>query len=220
MNRWRLVEAFCLLLVTPPWTAFAADGLPKKYPYDWKALENFPVAKWFDDGKFGIFIHWGPYSVPGYRPGGRGYAEWFPSNLYRDSKDFYPLMKKLFGAAPPEFGYKDIIPRFKAEKWDPDAWADLFARAGARYVIPVGEHHDGFAMWDSRLTGWNAAKMGPKRDVIGELARACRARDLKYGVSYHRERHYWFFGRKQMVSGPPHADIAEEIRRVPAAAGL
>jgi alpha-L-fucosidase len=91
-----------------------------------------------------------------------------------------------------KFGYKDFIPMFKAEKYDPDAWADLFVKAGAKFVVPVAEHHDGFAMYDSDLSPWTAAKMGPKRDLIGDLAAAVKKKGLVFGVSSHRAEH-WFF---------------------------
>jgi alpha-L-fucosidase len=94
-----------------------------------------------------------------------------------------------------KFGYKDFIPMFRAEKFDPDAWVDLFVKAGARYVVPVGEHCDGFAMYASDVTPWNAAAMGPHRDVVGELAKATRARGLKFGVSSHTAEHWWWYGR-------------------------
>ena len=211
----------CLLLALLLNPVSAAEP-SSEGPYEptWESLCTAPVPQWFDDAKLGIFIHWGAYSVAGSQPLIRGYAEHFPKRLYRNAKRFYPYMEATFGGHPPEFGYKDLIPLYKAEKWDPEAWADLFVKAGARYVIPVGEHHDGFAMWDSDLTQWDAVDMGPKRDVIGELAEAVRARGLKYGVSYHRERHHGFFGQRLHRSGPPHADIAEEIRRHPKAAGL
>ena len=93
---------------------------------------------------------------------------------------------------PDKFGYKDFIPLFKAEKYDPDSWAALFKNAGARYVVPVAEHHDGFAMYDSVLTQWCAAKMGPKRDLIGDLAKAVRSQGLIFGLSSHRMEHYTF----------------------------
>jgi alpha-L-fucosidase len=93
----------------------------------------------------------------------------------------------------PQVGYKDLIPRFKAEHFDPQAWAALFHAAGARYVVPVAEHHDGFAMYDSKLSDWTAVKMGPHRDVIGELAKAIRAQGMKLGLSSHRAEHDWFY---------------------------
>ena len=125
------------------------------------------------------------------------------------------------GATPPEFGYKDIIPEFKAENWNPDEWAELFEEVGARYVVLTAEHHDGWANWDSDLTPWNAVEMGPKRDLVGDLGKAVRKRGLKYAPSYHRERHTGFFAKKKYaVHSEPHPDIAEEIRRVPEAASL
>jgi len=180
-----------------------------------------PVPAWFDDGKIGIFIHWGPSSVIGYKKGGAGYAEHVPKLLYDESEHYYPYMKTRWGANPPEFGYKDIIPEFKAEKWNPEEWAALFADVGARYVVLTAEHHDGWANWDSDLTPWNAVDMGPKRDLVGDLGKAVRAKGLKYAPSYHRERHTGFFAmEKYVVHSEPHPDISEEIRRVPKAAML
>ena len=89
---------------------------------------------------------------------------------------YYPYMKERWGATPPEFGYKDIIPEFKAENWDPDEWAKLFAEVGAKYVVLTAEHHDGWANWDSDLTPWNAVDKGPKRDLVGDLGKAVRKR--------------------------------------------
>jgi len=192
-------------------------------PYDgsWEALQKMPVPAWFEDGKIGIFIHWGPYSVIGYRKEGRGYAEHVPKMIYRDAKHYYPYVEERWGAHPPEFGYKDIIPEFKAENWDPDAWARLFADVGAKYVVLTAEHHDGWANWDSDLTPWNAVDKGPQRDLVGELGKAVRRRGLKYAPSYHRERHTGFFAKElYKVHSEPLADIAEEIRRVPEAALL
>ncbi|TWU47023.1 alpha-L-fucosidase [Rubripirellula reticaptiva] len=192
-------------------------------PYDgsWKSLQKMPVPAWFDDGKIGVFIHWGPYSVIGYRQGGRGYAEHVPKQLYSAQDHYYPYMQNRWGATPPEFGYKDIIPEFKAENWDPDAWAKLFADVGFRYCVMTAEHHDGWANWDSDLTPWNAVDKGPKRDLVGDLGKALTKQGLKFAPSYHRERHASFFGKKlYMVNVEPQDDIAEEIRRVPEAASL
>ena len=192
-------------------------------PYDgsWESLQKIPVPAWFEDGKIGIFIHWGPYSVIGYRKGDRGYAEHVPKMIYDDAEHYYPYVKARWGANPPDFGYKDIIPEFKAEKWDPDAWAELFVEVGAKYVVMTAEHHDGWANWDSDLTPWNAADKGPKRDLVGDLGKALRRRGLKYAPSYHRERHTGFFAEdKYKVYSEPRPDIAEEIRRVPEAAML
>ncbi|WP_222846208.1 alpha-L-fucosidase [Pontiella sulfatireligans] len=192
-------------------------------PYDgsWESLQKMPVPAWFDDGKIGIFIHWGPYSAIGYRQGGRGYAEHVPKQIYSGRDHYYPYLKERWGATPPEFGYKDIIPEFKAENWDPEAWAKLFADVGFKYCVMTAEHHDGWANWDSDLTPWNAMDKGPKRDLVGDLGKALKKQGLKYAPSYHRERHASFFGKKlYVVNVEPQDDIAEEIRRVPEAASL
>ena len=192
-----------------------------RYDGSWESLQKMPVPAWFDDGKIGIFIHWGPYSAIGYRKGNRGYAEHVPKMIYEDSAHYFPWMKQRWGQTPPSFGYKDIIPEFKAEKWAPDEWAQLFEDVGARYVVLTAEHHDGWANWDSELTPWNAVDMGPKRDLVGDLGKAVRKRGLKYAPSYHRERHTGFFAQKKYaVHSEPRPDIAEEIRRVPMAASL
>lgn len=202
---------------------FNLKGEATEQPYDgsWESLQQMPVPAWFDDGKIGIFIHWGPYSVIGYRKGGKGYSEHVPKLFYADSKHYYPYMKERWGATPPEFGYKDIIPEFTAENWDPEAWAKLFKEVGATYVVLTAEHHDGWANWDSDLTPWNAVNKGPKRDLVGDLGKALRKEGLKYAPSYHRERHSSFFAKKTyVVNAVPRPDIAEEIRRVPEAASL
>ena len=153
---------------------------------DWQSLRDYKTPEWFHDAKFGIFIHWGVYSVAGFG------SEWYSRNMYQQSTDDYAHHVATFGPQT-ESGYKDLIPKFKAEHFDPAAWAKLFHDAGARYVIPVAEHHDGFPMYQSNLTDWCAGKMGPKRDVLGELAKAIRAEGMHFGASSHRAEHDWFF---------------------------
>jgi alpha-L-fucosidase len=154
---------------------------------DWESLERYEVPEWYKDAKFGIFIHWGVYSVPAFG------NEWYPRNMYREESDEYKHHIATYGAVD-KFGYKDFVPLFKAERFDPGAWARLFKEAGAKYVVPVAEHHDGFAMYDSGLSDWTAAKMGPHRDVIGELAKAVRTAGLHFGASSHRVEHNFFLG--------------------------
>ena len=209
----------CLLIGSVP-TIMAQDA---KAPYDgsWESLQKMPVPAWFDDGKIGIFIHWGPYSRIGYRKGGRGYSEHVPKMMYREPDHYFPIIKERWGKQPPEFGYKDIIPEFKAENWDPDAWAKLFADVGFKYCVMTAEHHDGWANWDSDLTPWNAMDKGPKRDLVGDLSKALKKQGLKFAPSYHRERHQSFFARKlYTVEAEPQPMILEEIKRVPEAASL
>jgi Alpha-L-fucosidase len=154
---------------------------------DWESLQKYEVPEWFQDAKFGIFIHWGVYSVPAFS------NEWYPRNMYEPGFDAFKHHIATYGPQD-KFGYKDFIPMFKAERFDPSAWAQLFKKAGAKYVVPVAEHHDGFAMYDSGLSDWTAAKMGPHRDVIGDLGKAVRAQGLRFGVSSHRVEHDFFMG--------------------------
>ena len=153
----------------------------------WDSLAAYRVPAWFRDAKFGIFIHWGVYSVPAFG------SEWYSRNMYVQGSPAFKHQVETYGPQS-KFGYKDFIPMFRAEHFDPNAWLDLFVQAGARYVVPVAEHCDGFPMYDSRLTDWDAAKMGPKRDVVGELAAATRRHGLHFGVSSHRAEHWWWYG--------------------------
>lgn len=161
------------------------------YREDWNSLRKYEIPEWYKDAKFGIFIHWGVYSVPAYG------NEWYPREMYREGSEIYKHHLARYGP-PYKFGYKDFIPLFKAERFDPKAWAQLFKESGARYVVPVFEHHDGFAMYDSGLSDWTAAKMGPRRDLVGELSMAVRAEGLHLGASSHRIEHNFFLdgGRK------------------------
>jgi len=153
---------------------------------DWTSLRQYRSPAWYDDAKFGIFIHWGVYSVPAFG------SEWYSRNMYQKGSEDYKHHIATYGPQS-KFGYKDFIPMFKAGHFDPQAWARLFRDAGARYVVPVAEHHDGFAMYDSRLSQWTAVKMGPHRDIIGLLAKAIRGEGMHFGVSSHRAEHDWFF---------------------------
>jgi alpha-L-fucosidase len=160
---------------------------------DWESLQNYQVPEWYKDAKFGIFIHWGVYSVPAFG------NEWYPRNMYREDSEEYKHHLATYGPVD-KFGHKDFIPMFKAEHFDPAAWARLFKEAGAKYVVPVAEHHDGFAMYDSGLSDWTAVKMGPHRDVIGDLAKAVRAEGLYFGASSHRVEHNFFLGVGRRIS--------------------
>ncbi|HEX3231912.1 MAG TPA: alpha-L-fucosidase, partial [Pyrinomonadaceae bacterium] len=130
---------------------------------DWESLQKYEAPEWYKDAKFGIFIHWGVYSVPAFG------NEWYPRNMYSAGSDEYQHHIATYGTQD-KFGYKDFIPMFKAANFNAAAWAQLFQKSGAKYVVPVAEHHDGFAMYDSGVSDWTAAKMGPHRDIIGELA--------------------------------------------------
>lgn len=182
------------------------DETAAKGPFSpsWESLERQKVPKWYLDAKFGIFIHWGLYSVPAFG------SEWYPRQMYlKDSAEFKHHVA-TYGSQS-KFGYKDFIAKFKAEHFDANAWAKLFKEAGAKFVVPVAEHHDGFPMYDCGFTAWSAAKMGPKRDLIGDLATAIRNQGMVLGLSSHRAEHWWFLngGRKfdSDVNDPKFADF-------------
>ena len=158
-----------------------------KFKANWASLSQFEMPKWFEKAKFGIFIHWGLYSVPAFN------NEWYSRNMYIQGTEEFEHHVKTFGPHA-EFGYKDFIPLFTADKFDADEWAALFKEAGAKYVCPVAEHHDGFQMYDSELSEWTAAKKGPKRDLIGELKTAFEKQELTFCTSSHRAEHWWFMG--------------------------
>ena len=156
-----------------------------KFEPTWESLRQYTIPAWYEDGKFGIFIHWGVYAVPAFA------NEWYPRNMYIQGSAEYEHHVKTYGPHT-EFGYKDFIPLFRAEQFDPAAWAELFREAGARFVVPVAEHHDGFAMYDCSTSRWTSVHMGPQRDIVGELAQAVRERGMVFGVSTHRAEHWWF----------------------------
>ena len=157
------------------------------YKDNWKSLGTYPVPEWYKNAKFGIFIHWGVYSVPAFG------SEWYPRMMYLQGTPVFEHHVKTYGPQK-EFGYADFIPMFKAEKFDAKEWVSLFKAAGAKYVMPVAEHHDGFQMYDSELSDCNAAKMGPKRDIVGELKTAMEKEGIVFAASSHRAENYWFFG--------------------------
>jgi alpha-L-fucosidase len=170
---------------------FAVSSPAQTAPFEptWESLKRYQAPAWFQDAKFGIFLHWGVYSVPAFG------SEKYPQRMYlknrtpggKPTEVEDPVYKHHVERWGPQskFGYKDFIPMFKAEKWNPEEWAELFQQSGARYVVPVAEHHDGFAMYNSSQTEWNAVKMGPHRDVLGELEQAVRKHGMKFGASSH-----------------------------------
>ncbi|MCH4180585.1 MAG: alpha-L-fucosidase [Atopobiaceae bacterium] len=172
------------------------------YAPDWASLFSWQPPRWFVEARFGIFVHWGVYSVAAHA------NEWYPRNMYIQDKEECAWHRRTFGDQA-TFGYKDLVGRFHAEAFDPEAWADLFRRAGARYVVPVAEHHDGFQMYASDLSRWNAAEMGPHRDVLGELKEAIEREGMAFGTSSHRAEHWFFMGHGREFA----SDVAEPLRR-------
>lgn len=160
----------------------------------WESIKaNYKVPQWFIGAKFGLFMHWGLFSVPAH------HNEWYEKHMY-GSAELIAWHRQHYGT-PDTFGYKDFIPLFTQEKFDADAWAILLKKSGAKFVIPTAQHHENFAMWDSKVTPFNAKQMGPKRDLIGELCKAVRKQGLKFGVSNHGIENFQFINPPaQMLS--------------------
>ncbi len=182
-----IVSVLCVLSVGAQETE-NKDGSTVKSAFEptWESLTKHEVPEWFQDAKFGIYAHLGVYCVPAYG------TEWYPRMMYMKSDDpssVFQHHKTTYGDQS-VFGYKDLIPMFKLEKFDPAAWADLYYKSGAKFAGPVAEHHDGFSMWASQVNRWNAKDMGPKRDVVGELVKEIRKHDMKVITTFH---HGWNF---------------------------
>lgn len=165
------------------------------YSPTWSSLNTRPIPTWFEDAKFGIFIHWGLYSIPAWSPRGT-YAEWYKEwlekkNLFGNGDfngdEVYKHHKHRFGE---DFQYADFAPMFTAIQYNPEAWVDLLKKAGAKYIVFTTKHHDGFCLWNSKEASrdygraWNSVEIGAKRDLVGELATAIRKTDLKFGCYY------------------------------------
>ena len=170
-----------------------------KYKDTWESLSQYRVPDWYKDSKFGIFIHWGVYSVPAFG------SEWYSRNMYIQGSWEYNHHIETYGAHK-DFGYKDFIPMFKAEKFSADEWCDLFKQAGAQYIVPVAEHHDGFQMYKSEVSHWNAYEMGPHKDIVGELSESARRHGIVNGASSHRVEHWFFMGHGKEVE----SDITDD----------
>ena len=156
------------------------------YQAAWDSLTRHEVPQWFSDSKFGLYAHWGIYSVPGF--GNEWYGKW----MHDPAHDIHRQHGERFGS-PTDYGYTRFIDGFTAERYDPEEWADLFAASGALYAGFSLAHHDGFGLWDSDVYRWNVGKMGPKRDLYGELAQALRRRDLRLVAPFHIIRGFnWF----------------------------
>ncbi len=177
------------------------------YEETWSSLKRHRIPEWLDDAKFGIYFHWGPYSVPAFG------NEWYPKNMYIFG-DVYHHHCQVWGE-PEEFGYKDFIPRFTGEHFDADEWVRLFKAAGAKFAGPVAEHHDGFSMWASKVNPWNSVQMGPKRDIVGEMEKAVRSHGLKFITTFHHANNWYYYyhmegldtsdPRYEKLYGRPHA---------------
>lgn len=155
-----------------------------KYTDSWESLSQYDVPEWFRDAKFGMWAHWGPQCV-------EESGDWMARGMYMEDSNEYKWHVERYGH-PSEFGFKDILPLFKAEKWNPDSIVATYKRLGARYFMALGNHHDNFDLWDSKYQQWNSMNIGPHRDILGEWEAACRRESLPFGVSLHAD-HAWTF---------------------------
>jgi alpha-L-fucosidase len=211
MTRRQLLQAFAAAPLAFQQSARAAP----RYDATWESLDKRPCPDWYQDAKFGIFIHWGVYSVPSFAPprlkGQTPYSEWYWNSLTQGKAgkpggaatwDFH---KRVYGAG---FEYKDFAPQFRAEMFEPERWAQVFERSGAKYIVPTSKHHDGFAIWPSaeadRTWGraWNSVSTGPKRDLLGDLSKAVRAQGMHMGFYYSLYEWYnplWLSNKERYV---------------------
>lgn len=175
------VKRFVAIVVVVFFVAAGAVAQQRVYEANWESLNARPTPEWFEEARFGIFIHWGVYSVPAWS--GKGtYAEWYWQWMNDPANPVHAFHRRTYGA---DFKYQAFAPRFKAELFDPQAWANLFERAGAKYVVLTSKHHDGYCLWPSAQSwNWNSVDVGPGRDLCGDLAEAVRETDMKMGFYY------------------------------------
>ncbi len=196
-------SAILLLLVQVPPSRAADEGAAAplliaegQFKPTMESLKQYKCPDWFRDAKFGIWAHWGPQAVP-------MDGDWYARGMYEQGSGHYKYHIEHYGH-PSKFGYKDIIPLWKAEKWDPDRLMALYKKAGAKYFVSMGSHHDNFFLWDSKLHPWNAVNMGPKRDVVGDWQKAAKKQGLRFGVSEHLAASFTWFqsSHRSDKSGP------------------
>ncbi len=196
-----IITSFMVVAATAQLSVAQTENLPiaeGKFEANDESLEQYEYPEWFTDAKFGIWSHWGPQAVP--RQG-----DWYARKLYIEENYNRKTGEKLgkpdpcytwhnehYGH-PSEFGFKDIIPLWKAERFDPDALMKLYKRVGAKYFVSMGIHHDNFSLWNSQLNRWNAVNMGPKRDIVGDWQKAAKKEGLKFGVSEHLGASYTWY---------------------------
>ena len=193
-----LALVIALLTSTGGFSQQTAKKSDTKYDATWESLDQRPIPKWWTDAKFGIFIHWGPYSVPAFSKVGQ-YSEWYWMNLVNPKRERngHSLTKEFHNRVYGEhFAYPDFVPMFKCEMFAPDQWAKIFEQSGAKYVVLTSKHHDGYCLWPSaeadRSWGrpWNSTNSGPGRDLLGELTRSVRKTGVRMGIYF--SLYEWF----------------------------
>ena len=182
MSRSRLLFSLCILLCCCPSVSLSAQ---EKVAPDWESINRRGYPQWFSDAKLGIFIHWGLYSVPAYASP-EGYGEWFYRGLMVQDSGRTAVMR-LFSdtSLSPVEQYRQLPNHWHAELWNPDQWAQMFRQSGARYVVLVTKHHDGYCLWDSpQQPEWNSVVSGPRRNIVEELSQSVRKEGLRMGFYY------------------------------------
>src|ERR1043165_7681374 len=153
-----------------------------KFQPTWESLKQYQVPEWFRNAKFGIWAHWGPQCQP-------EAGDWYARGMYEEGSGQYKSHLARFGH-PSQFGFKDVIHEWKAEKWDPERLVALYKRVGAQYFFAMANHHDNLDLWDSKYQPWNSTRVGPQKDLIAGWAKAAKAQGLPFGVSVHAA-HAW-----------------------------
>lgn len=161
-----------------------------KYKDNWESLSQYPVPEWYEKAKFGVFIHWGAYTVPAY------FSEWYVRLMYYRCNPVFWHHNRVYGK---DYPYRKFIDDFTAPRFQPSEWIRLIKEAGAKYVMPVAEHHDGYKMYDSELSRWTTVKQAMKRNVLGELKEECERQGVVFATSSHRAEHYWFVNGARTV---------------------
>jgi len=187
MNQWFKSEIECNITEGP-------------FQPEWDSLKQYQCPEWFRDAKFGIWAHWGPQAVP-------GAGDWYARQMYIEGHTQYKYHLEHYGH-PSQFGYKDILQLWKAERFDPDGLIQLYKKAGARYFTALAVHHDNFGCWDSAWHRWNSVNFGPQKDIVGLWKEAALRHGLRFGVTEHLERSYsWFNTNKGSDREGPYAGV-------------
>jgi len=202
-----------ILASTTGGAAVTGSDAPTAYAPNWTSLDSRPTPGWFEEARFGIFVVWGPYSVPAWAPKGQ-YAEWYGYRMRQEGSPTSAFHTNTYGA---DFEYKRFGGRLTAEMWDPELWAELFARSGGKYVVLTANYHDGYCLWPSPYSpGWNSMDVGPRRDLLGELSAAVRQRGLKMGIYYSLYEWYhalWLEDRDRFVAEHFHPQFKDVVTR-------
>lgn len=199
--------AIASILTAPAYAQKQEPAQTGKFNPTWESLSQYETPEWFRNAKFGIWAHWGPQCQP-------EAGDWYGRAMYEEGGDAYKCHLEKYGH-PSEFGFKDVINEWKAEKWDPEKLVALYKRVGAQYFFAMGNHHDNMDLWNSKYQSWNSVNMGPKRDILAEWEKAARKNKLPYGVSIHSSHAWtWYETGQGADKTGPYAGISYDARVV------